>query len=349
MKPSIKVNNYRRKAMNWLTRRIGSTQLPKPLVSNEKLEVKQVLICRPNHRLGNLLLITPLIQEIENYFPGAKIDLLVQGGVAPILFERYTSIDRIIQLPKKPFNNLGKYLKGAFSIRKKKYDLVVNAVADSSSGKIYTFLASSKYKVFDALDINESETNNKETHIAKNQIYNLRDYLQRVGLESTNKGISTLNIKLSDTEIKQGKELLDTLVSPTKKTLSLYTFATGSKMYSKEWWIPFYERLLEEFGHDYNILEVLPMENVSQIDFQAPSYYSKNIREMSAVMANTELYIGSDCGIMHLASAAEISVLGLFLGPSILKYGPYGNKSVGIDTSTMDIEGYINEIKKILA
>jgi len=137
--------------MKWLTDHISSTKVPKPLKSHDTLEIHNVLICRPNHRLGNLLLITPLIQEIENHFPTTKIDVLVQGGVAPLLFEKYDSIDRIIQLPKKPFKNLGKYIRTAFSIRKKKYDLVINAVANSSSGRIYTLLSSSKYKLFDAL------------------------------------------------------------------------------------------------------------------------------------------------------------------------------------------------------
>jgi len=158
-----------------------------------------------------------------------------------------------------------------------------------------------------------------------------------------------LNIKLNNDELSGGKELLKTLVPPIKKTLSIYTFATGAKCYSKEWWLPFYERLVDEFGDTYNILEVLPMENVSQINFKAPAYYSKNIREMASVMANTEIYIGADCGIMHLASAAQIPVLGLFSKSNILTYEPYGNGSIGMNTNKKGIDAYIMEIKKILS
>jgi len=335
--------------MNWLTRSIGASRLPKPLRSNQQLHVKQVLISRPNHRLGNLLLITPLIQEIEHLFPNAKIDLLVQGGVAPILFESYTSIDRIIQLPKKPFNNLSSYLKKAFSIRKKRYDFAINAVEGSSSGKIYTLLASAKYKVFDGINNSQDSTKNKELHIAKYQVYSLRKYLSLMDLPMAKKVIPTLNLKLSTNEIKKGKQLLETLVPNDKKVLCIYTFATGNKCYSKEWWEPFYERLLKEFNQDYTILEVLPIENVSQIDFNAPTYYSKSIREMAAVLANTEMYIGADCGIMHLASAAQIPAVGLFSRPNVLTYEPYGNKSIGINTNLKSIDDYIIEIKKILS
>jgi heptosyltransferase III len=41
----------------------------------------RVLISRPNSRLGNLLMVTPLVQEIERLLPNAKIDLFVRGGV----------------------------------------------------------------------------------------------------------------------------------------------------------------------------------------------------------------------------------------------------------------------------
>lgn len=335
--------------MNWLTRSIGASRLPKPLLPNQELHVKQVLISRPNHRLGNLLLITPLIQEVEYHFPEAKIDLLVQGGVAPTIFEGYSSIDRIIQLPKKPFNNLGSYLKKAFSLRKKRYDFAINAVEGSSSGKIYTLLSSAKYKVFDGINNIQNSTQNEELHIAKYQVYSLRKYLSSLGLPVTKKVIPTLNLKLGASEIEKGKQLLDTLVTNDKKVLCIYTFATGNKCYSKEWWQPFYERLLKEFNQNFTILEVLPIENVSQIDFKAPTYYSKSIREMAAVLANTEIYIGADCGIMHLASAAQIPAVGLFSRPNTLTYEPYGNKSVGINTNIKSIDNYVLEIKKILS
>jgi hypothetical protein len=45
---------------------------------------------------------------------------------------------------------------------------------------------------------------------------------------------------------------------------------------------------------DYNIIEILPVENVSQIAFKSPVFYSKDIREIGAVIANTEIFIGAD-------------------------------------------------------
>ena len=91
------VNHFRRTIMRRLTGGIGDGNLPK--VDKEKpLELNRVLINRPNQRLGNILLITPLIQEIIRYNPDVKIDLFVKGKVAPIIFENYPQVDQIIEI-----------------------------------------------------------------------------------------------------------------------------------------------------------------------------------------------------------------------------------------------------------
>ncbi|WP_254427179.1 hypothetical protein [Rhodanobacter sp. C01] len=39
-------------------------------------DIFRILLLRPNHRLGNTLLLTPLLIELEQRYPGAEIDLI---------------------------------------------------------------------------------------------------------------------------------------------------------------------------------------------------------------------------------------------------------------------------------
>jgi hypothetical protein len=105
-----KVNVFRRSLMRSVTKNIGKASLQNDIVLADKTAIKRILICRPNGRLGNLLLITPLIQEVTEIFPNCKVDLFVKGTLAPIIFENYESIDKVIDLPKNPFKNLLKYI-----------------------------------------------------------------------------------------------------------------------------------------------------------------------------------------------------------------------------------------------
>jgi hypothetical protein len=109
MKISKKINVFRRNLTQLITKNIGNSQLNHNTDFIEKAKIKRILICRPNQRLGNLLLITPIIQEVTTTFPECKIDLFVKGFLAPIVFKNYENINLVFELPKKPFKTLITY------------------------------------------------------------------------------------------------------------------------------------------------------------------------------------------------------------------------------------------------
>ncbi|MDR0429821.1 MAG: glycosyltransferase family 9 protein [Tannerellaceae bacterium] len=341
-----RINNVRGAMLRKMTKYIGFSNTP--INVDDVVDIKRILICRPNGRLGNQILITPLIQDILTLFPDCKIDLFVKGGLSSVIFENYHQVDRIIKLPKRPFDEFRKYIGVWFSLRKRRYDLVVNVIEGSSSGRLSTRIARAKWRFFNNVNEELKAKHPDYDHMAKFTVYNLRHYLPQFQANDPEKPIPTLNIKLSPAELEKGKELLDRHVDSTKKTICVYTFATGDKCYSKEWWAAMYKKIKETYEPSYNILEVLPAENVSQINFEAPAYYSKDIREITAVIANSVLFLGADSGIMHLASASQTPIVGLFSITDKSIYEPYGNHSVPIDTNTTDTDGIIAVMDKIL-
>jgi ADP-heptose:LPS heptosyltransferase len=340
------INDLRRKLMRSLTKNVGTYQFDKN-IDLTKVEFKKILICRPNPRLGNQLLITPLVQEVVATFPDCEIDLFVNGGLAAIIFKNYPNVKRIIPLPRKPFKELTKYINGWLSLKKYQYDIVINVVENSSSGRLSAQFVNAKYKFFgDDVDNIQAKYNDYE-HIAKYPVYNFRHYLTKLGFKENNNPVPSLDLKLSLSELTEAKKALQSIVQNDKKTICVFTFATADKCYPESWWAPFYERLKTEYA-DYNIIEVLPVENVSQIGFKAPSFYSKDVREIAALIANTELFIGGDSGIMHLASASKTPTVGLFSRNNIKMYAPYNNDSAAINTNTDSIDDYIILLDKIL-
>ena len=346
MKVPQKVNNIRRRLMRNLTKNIGSDSAKIKFDKENLPELKRILISRPNGRLGNLLLITPLLQDVSETFPDCKIDILVKGGLAPILFKNYNNVDRIIQLPKKPFKSLGKYIASWISLRQKKYDLVINVTANSSSGRLSTQFANSKLKYF-GNTFSEKKCSG-ETHIAKYPVYNYRAFLAEFGFKMPNKCVPPLDLKLTEAELNEGKTKLQDIVKNDKKTICLFTYATGNKCYSEEWWETFYQSLTEKYS-DFNIIEVLPIENISRINFKAPTFYSKDVREIGALIANTELFIGADSGIMHLASSVHTPTVGLFSISQPEVYEPYDNKSLAIKTCNCSMDDFMKVAAGVMA
>lgn len=333
--------------MHSITKNVGRSY-KEPVPGSLKIEdIKKVLIVRPNHRLGNQLLLTPIVQEVINTFPDCKIDLFVKGGVAYPVFENYTQINNIIQLPKKPFNNLFKYAGKWVALKRKRYDLVINGDKDSSSGRLLTQLSIAKFKVFGDVDEDIQKAYPDYKHISKYPIYNLRHYMHKLGFEKNTSELPLLDIKLNQEEITKGKEILDDIIKNDKKTICIYTNATGAKCYSETWWNTFYERLLAEYPN-HNIIEMLPIENISKINFKAPNFYSKDIREMGAIIKNTAIFIAADNGVMHLASASLTPTIGFFSVTNPLVYAPYGNGSRALHTNETTIDDWIKAINTIL-
>lgn len=344
-----KFDSFRQKLMPKLTQNIGKSHFNKKVKGTKITKITKVLICRPNQRLGNMLLITPLLQELIKTFPNCAIDLVVKGGVAIPVFQEYKNVNKIIILPRKPFKELFKYLKIFFSVKIKKYDLVITGGKSSSSGRILTYLSNAKYKIYGALEKDVEDQEDDYYHMAKNNVYLLRYYLQQIGYPTTTDAIPVLDLKLTEEEILKGKNILDSsVINTSKKTILLFTFATGNKCFSKKWWSIFYGALIEKYGDTYNFLEVLPVENVSQINFKADSFYSKDIREIAAVIENAVLFIGGDGGVMHLAAATKTTTIGLFSASPINKYRPYGNKNGFIDTKTGTVDDYMQVVESKL-
>lgn len=343
------INEVRRILTQKLTKKIATSNIDYAFDTSNKPTIQTILISRPNKRLGNLLLITPLIQDVVSTFPDCKIDLLVKGSATPIIFKNYENIDQIIQLPNKPFKQLLAYIKCLKIIKNKRYDLVINVDKNSSSGRLSTQYSNSKFKLFGDFDEEILLTNKEYHHIAKYPIYSYRNNLSQLGFDLNTKPIPPLQLHLSPLEKEEGKRILDELVANDKKTICLFTYATGDKCLSESWWEECYQKLKTTYPN-YNIIEVLPFENVSKIAFKAPSFYSKSIREIGSLIANTSLFIGADSGIMHLASSVQTPVVGLFSVSdfNLNKYKPYSNNSMGINTNEKSVDEILDVVNRIL-
>jgi ADP-heptose:LPS heptosyltransferase len=335
------LNNVRRK----LTKTSTKLLLKKyPLKKgNNNLVIKKVLVNRPDHRLGNQLLITPLIQEIENQFPGVEIYLFTKGKLSKVIFKYYNSTIKFYILPKNQFYKPIKYLSVWFKIIFSRFDLCINCETKSFSGRISTMLPISKYKINHEFDYNLWDFDKENVqHIAKKAIIDFRIYFNL----PLNKSIPKLNLKLTSTEIDKGKVILETAKQNNSlKTICIYTNATKNKCFNETWWQCFMAEI-ELQKIEFEIIELLPIEYLSKVEFKYPTIYSTDIREMASVIENVDYFITGDCGVMHLASATNTKTIGLFKFDNITKYQPYGNSNCAIQTNNLSPQEVSFEVLK---
>lgn len=109
--------------------------------------IHRVLVCRPNHRLGNTLLISPLLAEIEALYPGAEIDLVSAGCAAGNLFTRRFQIRTVYSLPRKIARHLWATIRLLRQVRSDTYDLAIDACNDSQSGRLLLAIVKARFKL----------------------------------------------------------------------------------------------------------------------------------------------------------------------------------------------------------
>ncbi len=95
----------------------------------------RIVVLRPNHRIGNTLLLTPLMQALEMQFPGARIELVTAGGVAKAVFARYPQLGVLHAFPSKSYRHPGKVLGLLFRLRRQSYDLAIDPTIRSRAGR----------------------------------------------------------------------------------------------------------------------------------------------------------------------------------------------------------------------
>ena len=95
-------------------------------------------------------------------------------------------------------------------------------------------------------------------------------------------------------------------------------------------------------------MEILPVENVSQINFLSTHLYSKDLREIASIIENSVIFLGADSGMMHLSVSTNTTTVGFFNVTNPNLYGPYGDKNQSINTNSTPINEIMEKIKRLI-
>ncbi|OOG62968.1 hypothetical protein B0E46_11605 [Rhodanobacter sp. B04] len=294
--------------------------------------IYRILVCRPNHRLGNILLVTPLIAELERLYKGAEIDIVAEGPAASDVFATFFSVKNIYCLPTRGFKHPLAFVSLLSKVRKNRYDLVIDPCIGSNFSRILTKVFRGRYK----LGFDDAPSPRGLTHVVPESLaprHMAKRPVSLVRLHGSSghdeiRDFPSLDIRLSDTERAQGRSIVRELLdasnqSAAKLAIGIFANATGAKRYPGEWWADFIATLTEACPHA-GLVEIIPANGRSMLDSRWPGYYSSKIRRMGAVMSGLDLMISADCGVMHLAVASHVPTVGLFSVTDANVYGPYG-------------------------
>ncbi len=294
-----------------------------------------------------MILVTPLVAELERLYKGAEIDIVAEGDAALDVFQTFPSIRNIYCLPRRGFKHPFAFLSKILKIRKTHYDLIIDPCLGSGFSRVLARLFKGRRKL--GFDDGESRRRGMTHlvpasmaphHMAKRSVMLARWFSSPQINEVEHYPV--LDIRLTAAEKRQGEQLIRDLVAASAQpnkggVIGLFAEATGKKRYCQEWWNDFVSAV-RIASPNCSIVEIIPVHGRSMLDSKWPGYYSTSIRRMASAMAGVDMMISADCGVMHLAVASGTPTIGMFSVTDARIYGPYGSHNAHLVTQGLSPE-----------
>lgn len=309
----------------------------------DKNEIKNIVIVRPNYRIGNLIFLTPLINELYKEIPDAKIDIIVGMKLAGQILEQMPNIDKVIDIPRTLLLSPIRMYKFIKKARTKRYDIAINISDGSLSSEIVTSLVNSKYKA----SFQNDKTIIHLTHTVKNE--SLYKHSGSRPLELLKLFTSKLpehdvelDIKLMENEILLAQIDLDKIlkqnnIPSNNKIVALFRNARYDKKIPDEWWNRWHEELLK-IDKNITVIDILSPDILTKLNNKCLVYSNKNLRILGAFFKCCDMYISADTGPLHLSCASGAKTVALFNKTDIGTYGTLGDMNLTIDINNLTPE-----------
>jgi heptosyltransferase-3 len=299
--------------------------------------IRRVLICRTNRRMGNTLFLTPLIDAIAEQFPGATVDLLVAYAPAPELLRGLPGVNRVFVMPDKGPSRLRRRIRMMRNLREQSYDLVIDPVLRSTSGRIVLSLAKAPLRLgFAGEDqwaplTHAVPVEKGRLHDAESPVYLLMSALGR----DFEPGTTKLRVALDDSELRAGEQAVrrcigaGPAVDVPQKVFGFFVDATGRKKLDRSWWKAFITEL-KKLNPAAAFVEILPSKDTAPLEADIPALHFSSLRDLAAAMSAMSCFISADAGPMHLASAV-VPTVALFNVTDPRQYRPLKPEDLVID------------------
>ncbi|WP_254902849.1 glycosyltransferase family 9 protein [Halomonas sp. CSM-2] len=291
------------------------------------MDIKKILIIRPNFRLGNALISTPAIDAFRERFPSARIDYLATDKTWPLLQQR--PVDHFHLLSRTAILRPWQYVTLCRRLRAQNYDLAVQVSGGSTSGFIVTRLIGARYSMGARKGHQRwysIEVEGKSSH-AYDAIVNLT---RPLGVACRNRPLLQLTEQERYQAITKIRQLFSLHINQPSDSDFIAIFVGGHQ--NKRWPLAFWQMLID----DIEVCKIRYVVFLGPEEFRllAPieqrlmsSRYGSlcpplPIRHFAAVLERARLLVTPDSGPMHLAAAIDVATISLVRQKKSLAFVP---------------------------
>ena len=298
-------------------------------------EVRSVLVVRLRS-IGDTVLATPSLHALRRFLPDARIDILLEDWVAPVL-AGFKEVDNIITVERKGIRGRAAV---AQELRANKYDVVYN-LHGGSTATFLTRATGARHRVGYA----EYRYSGLHNHVAPSPIElwgreKLHSVEQQLGLLGwTGVPVSDLPLtRLSVTpeaEASINERLRAAGIDEAKKVALLHPAAAFD---TKQWATENFARIAEYLDERSFVPVAIVAPHESQIadvlqhaaSVSIASFVDLSLPEVTALAARASLFVGNDSGIAHIAAAVSCPSVVIFGSSNVTHWRPWAGAPAAV-------------------
>jgi len=293
----------------------------------------RVLIVRADDRIGNLVLLLPLLDAIQRSWPGVRIDMVLARVSADLMagdarVTRTIVFDkrRLVDNPLTAFDLLRE-------LRRERYDLVLEASHPqefSLTGSLLTvaararrrigYLVGASGRVLDAGMIFHPDPTRHQSEV-------FVDLLRMLDPAAV---AGPLSLPIAADERKAARQLLIRAgADPLRRWLGIHPGGRGAKRWPIESFGRLVQLLAARDGRQILIFQGPGEEDLVRLLAGHPAIIIPRlpVRDFAAALTQLDLMIAGDTGPMHVAAAVGTPTLALFLLDNHAVFGPPGSQN----------------------
>jgi ADP-heptose:LPS heptosyltransferase len=316
---------------------------------------KRILIVRTD-RVGDVVMITPMIRELRKTFPDAFIATLTNPNTADILINNPNlNLSITDNLKKETFGDITQEL------RKQKFTDGL-LVMPTERGAYQMFFAGIKNrigvgkKLYEVITFMKSVSRNKYIPLRHEADYCM-DLARALGVHTDN---LTPEIFLSEDEKNTGKNILKSLsISENDFKIIVHT---GSGKSSRNWTEEKYFELIKNISEEKVNAKIILTAKETSESFRKDiaslnntrivfaDNFINRLRDLICIIDNVDLLIAPSTGPLHLASALKIKTIGLYCHRRmncVKHWGALGDKAVNLEVSKEYCDGNCSADKEV--
>jgi heptosyltransferase-2 len=284
-------------------------------------------------KIGDVLTSTVIFEALKEKFPAIELDYLIYPNCEPVV-RNNPFINNVILLDDKTKKSFIKYITFLISIRKKKYDIVIDVYGKPNSLPIGIFSGAKTIISFE-----KTYTKLFYTHTISRKINlntNATTAIEHRILLLEPLGIKFKEIKpkifltIEEKEIAKNK-LISSGISISKPIIMISAIGSDE---SKTYNLPYMSKVIEQIAKDrevqilfnyipfqkdlaYSLLQLCNQETQNKIFFNV---YESDLREFLALTSHCKALIGNEGGATNMAKALSIPTFTIF-APFVKKNG----------------------------